>query len=85
MHQQKIYIPNFRTIGYFTGAKKFSWDHLIPFVLPLTMYYFGRADINIVFKLWMTTELICSFLLGVIGLNAGHHHPDVAHEGDELP
>ena len=23
--------------------------------------------------------------MGVIGLNAGHHHPDVYHEGDELP
>jgi hypothetical protein len=26
-----------------------------------------------------------SFLVGAIALNAGHHHPDVYHEGDELP
>lgn len=58
---------------------------MIPITLPMAMYYFGNTDIYTVMKLFAVTEMTCSFLVGVFGLNAGHHHPDVTHEGDELP
>lgn len=74
----------FRTIGYFTKEDKFRWDHLIPLSLPLAMFYFGQSDIILVLKHWVVIIGMCSFMTGVIGLNAGHHHPDVAHEGDQL-
>ena len=73
-----------RTIGYFTKREDFKLDHLIPLSLPLAMYYFGKMDILLVLKLWSVAIGMCSFLVGVVGLNAGHHHPDVAHEGDEI-
>jgi hypothetical protein len=74
----------FRTIGYFTKEEKFRLDHLIPFSIPLAMFYFGNSDVLLVLKLWMIIMLTCSFFSGLIGLNAGHHHPNVPHEGDEL-
>jgi hypothetical protein len=74
----------FRTIGYFTKEEKFKLDHLIPLVLPLAMFYFGKSEVLIVFKFWMIIISTCSFLTGLVGLNAGHHHPDVTHEGDQI-
>jgi len=73
-----------RTIGYFTKQEEFRLDHLIPLTLPLTMFYFGKMEVLVVLKLWAVMIGVCSFLLGVVGLNAGHHHPDVTHEGDQL-
>jgi hypothetical protein len=49
------------------------------------MHYFSQQNIFIVLKLWLIGLAACSFMVGLIGLNAGHHHPNVAHEGDELP
>jgi hypothetical protein len=49
------------------------------------MYYFGQQELWIVLKLWLAAVGICSFMVGLIGINAGHHHPNVSHEGDELP
>lgn len=77
-------IIDFRTAGYFTKREDFKLDHLIPLSLPLAMFYFGKPDILLVLTFWGIIVAVCSFMLGVIGLNAGHHHPDVAHEGDEL-
>lgn len=48
------------------------------------MFYLGRPDIWLVLKHWAIITGFCSFMVGVVGLNAGHHHPDVVHEGDEL-
>jgi hypothetical protein len=48
------------------------------------MFYLGKPEILIVLKLWMTIIFACSFLVGLVGLNAGHHHPDVTHEGDQI-
>ncbi|XP_070505347.1 cytochrome b5-related protein-like [Chironomus tepperi] len=75
----------YRIIGYFKNIVKFRWDHLLALTLPIAMFYFGQRDIWIVLKLWFVITSMCSFLVGVFGLNAGHHHPDVTHEGDELP
>lgn len=73
-----------RTIGYFTKREEFKVDHLVPLTLPLTMFYFGKMDLPLVLKFWSIIIGVCSFMTGVVGLNAGHHHPDVTHEGDEI-
>ena len=76
--------PSFRTIGYITNEQKFQPDHLIPFSLPLVMFYLGKPEIILVLKLWAIINASCSFMVGLVGLNVGHHHPDVTHEGDEI-
>lgn len=74
----------FRTIGYITKREEFRLDHLIPLSLPLAMFYFGRMDVLLVLKLWTIIIGMCSFTLGLVGLNAGHHSPEVTHEGDQI-
>lgn len=73
-----------RTVGYFTKQEEFRLDHLIPLSLPLAMFFCGEQDLTLVVKFWAIIVAMCSFMIGVVGLNAGHHHPDVAHEGDQI-
>ncbi|KAG5676468.1 hypothetical protein PVAND_006300 [Polypedilum vanderplanki] len=80
-----LFTFGYRTIGYFVKAVEFKLEDLIPYILPIAMYYFGQNDFFIVIKLWSISIASCGFFLGLIGLNAGHHHPNIAHEGDELP
>lgn len=49
------------------------------------MYFIGRSDLFIVLKVWLTAITVASFLIGFIGTTSGHHHPNVYHQGDELP
>lgn len=81
---QTNFIVYCRTTGYFTRREEFKWDHLIPLTLPLAMFYFGKPDILLVLKFWAIIVGTCSFGVGVVGLNAGHHHPSVTHEGDQI-
>lgn len=78
------YGSTMRTLGYFTKREEFRLDHLVPLTLPLAMFYFGKTDLLLVLKLWSVMIGVCSFMTGFIGLNAGHHHPSVTHEGDEI-
>jgi hypothetical protein len=57
---------------------------LIPLALPLAMFYLGKQEIFLVLKFWFLIVGTCSFLVGLVGLNAGHHHSDVTHESDQL-
>ena len=50
----------------------------------MAMYFFGKNEIFNVILMWIYIITVSSFIFGVIGLNAGHHHPENAHEGDEL-
>lgn len=65
---------------------KLSLDDLIPFALPVTMYFFGNsnADVFVVIKMWLTIVCLSSFMFALTGLNAGHHHPEVFHDGDAI-
>lgn len=62
----------------------FDKTDLIPLSIPLVMFVFGTPNIWIVLKIWLQIILTGSFLFGAIGLNAGHHHPDIVHDGDKL-
>lgn len=60
------------------------WDDLLPLALPTLMYTFGNANIWTVVKIWGFIITLTSLLYGFIGINAGHHHNQVFHDGDEL-
>lgn len=65
---------------------KLSLADLIPFALPVTMYFFGgsNAGILVVLKIWLSIVCLSSFMFASTGLNAGHHHPEVFHDGDAI-
>ncbi len=49
------------------------------------MYGLSETSLGTILKLWVIMLCTSSFLMGAIAINVGHHHPDVYHEGDELP
>lgn len=60
-------------------------DEFLPFIIPLVMYLFGGDhSLASTLKLFLFVVMSGSFLFGVIGLNAGHHHPEVIHDGDAV-
>lgn len=62
----------------------FESTDFIPLIVPLGMFLFGNTNPFDVLTAWIQIILIKSFIFGLIGLNAGHHHPDVVHEGDKI-
>lgn len=59
----------------------FEFRDIVPFLLPLTMSLFA-PKILVALKLWLAMMLLSSFIFGMIGFNAAHHHPDIFHDGD---
>lgn len=59
-------------------------DDLLPLALPTLMYIFGNSNVWIVVKVWGYIITASSFAYGFIGINAGHHHDNIFHDGDEL-
>lgn len=68
-----------------TGKSSFFADDLIAFILPTFMYLVDSSSLMNVLKLWIFIVLLSSFLFGLIGLNAAHHHPEIFHNGDKIP
>lgn len=74
-----------RIIFSFTSKKNlFQSSDLVPLIVPLAMIVFGNPNPSTVFKVWTQIILANSFIFHLIGLNAGHHHPDIVHEGDKI-
>lgn len=67
-----------------SNANLFKPSDLVPLIVPAVMFVFGSSNPFTVFKVWLQIILTNSFLFGLIGLNAGHHHPDIVHEGDKI-
>lgn len=67
-----------------TKTNLFERSDMIPLIVPLAMLLFGSTNPFSVLFVWMQIILISSFIFGAIGLNAGHHHPNVVHEGDKV-
>lgn len=62
-----------------------SFDDFNPFIIPLTMFLFGGDHtLYDALKLFLIMVLASGVLLGVIAINAGHHHPEVFHDGDPV-
>ncbi|XP_033226339.1 uncharacterized protein LOC117178905 [Belonocnema kinseyi] len=61
--------------------KKFELRDCVPFILPLSMCLVAPNPVS-AFKSWLVILACASFIFFCIGLNAGHHHPDIFHDGD---
>jgi hypothetical protein len=68
--------------GLYKGSKTIFVDDLIPFSLPAIMIAVNPNEIFAMLFLWVFIVTAGSFLFGLIGLNAAHHHPDIVHPGD---
>lgn len=66
-----------------TKKNRFERSDIIPLIVPLVMILFGNTNLFTVLIVWLQIILVCSFIFGLIGLNAAHHHPDILHEGDK--
>nr|CAD7423342.1 unnamed protein product [Timema monikensis] len=54
----------------------------LSFIIPVVMMFCGGSGLKDTLLLWSTVLISSSFFFGLIGLNAGHHHPEVFHDGD---
>lgn len=70
--------------SFTTKTNLFVASDLIPLTIPISMLLFGNSNLWIVLKVWMQIIFTNSFIFGLVGLNAGHHHPDIVHEGDKI-
>ena len=75
----------FRIMGTIKGQRTFYLSDLIPLLLPTAMYIFGNSNLTSVITTWIFSVITGSFFFGLISVNAGHHHPEITHEGDEVP
>lgn len=60
-------------------------DEFLPFIIPIIMYLFG-GDHSFISALKMFSIIVAAggFAFGIIAVNAGHHHPDIVHDGDPV-
>lgn len=65
-------------------TNQFEMSDCFPLIVPISMVLFGTMNVLVVLRIWLEIVMVSSFAFGLIGLNAGHHHPDVIHEGDKL-
>ncbi|XP_071447528.1 cytochrome b5-related protein-like [Hetaerina americana] len=66
-------------------SRTIDWTDAVPFILPLTFWASTGFAVDFIagaVLTWLGVVLVSSFLFGYIGLNAGHHHPEVFHAGD---
>lgn len=70
--------------SFTTKTNLFQSNDLVPLAIPLAMLIFGNSNPFTVLKVWLQIILANSFIFHLIGLNAGHHSPDLLHDGDKL-
>lgn len=77
---------NFKDISFFARRIYFSVtrgyrmypDEFLPFIIPVVMYAFGGSNsLFSALKMFLLIVLSGGFIFGVIGWNAGHHHPGI--------
>lgn len=68
------------TYGY-----KMYLDEFLPFVVPLAMWLFG-GDYPLMITLQMYGIMLVAggLFYGIVAIHAGHHHPNVLHDGDAI-
>lgn len=59
------------------------WEELIPLSLPFLMLLVTKESVLNVLSTWILIIIFSSFIFGVIGINAAHHHPRIYHHGDK--
>ncbi|XP_055306178.1 cytochrome b5-related protein-like [Sitodiplosis mosellana] len=64
---------------------KMHIDEFMPFIIPITMYLFGGNHTFVeALKMFLIVIMSGGFIFSIIGINAGHHHPEVVHDGDPV-
>lgn len=71
-------------MGAIHYQQKLYWDDWLVLALPTAMYVLGNANIWIVIQIWLFIIFMTSLMYGFVGINAGHHHKEIFHDGDEL-
>lgn len=72
---------------FFSIARKhnqFERTDVVPLIVPLAMLLLGNTNLFTVLIAWIQIIMASSLMFSLIGLNAGHHHPDIVHEGDKV-
>lgn len=60
-------------------------DELIPLAVPIIMWLFGGDySIMMTLKMFLIIVLAGGFVYGIVAINAGHHHPEIVHDGDAI-
>ena len=67
--------------GIVTGNIKLRPEYLLP-LFPFVILLVINPSLD-TFYIWGTMHLASSFWFSFIGLIAGHHHPEIWHEGDQ--
>lgn len=79
---------SFRLTAVVMHGETMYIDEFIPFVVPATMWWFGGecSACGICTTLKMFLIIVCSggFVFGINAINAGHHHPEIVHDGDAV-
>lgn len=83
----KLYL--YRFVGYFYELSFSIWEELIPLTLPIVMFLLGKVPFTLygafqVTAMWFAITFAASFLYVMNATNAGHHGPEIVHEGDEI-
>lgn len=69
---------------FMTKTNLFQVSDLVSLSIPFAMLIFGNSNPFTVIKVWLQIIMVNSFIFHLIGLNAGHHHPDLVHDGDKI-
>lgn len=64
------------------SGKKLFWDNLIPFMIPIWMWWGSGLSLPWTIVVWLAIMMSCSFFFMVFGLTAGHHGHNNFFEGD---
>lgn len=63
------------------GKQPLRPENLLPVAQLVYMWALGCPAL-LTFKLWFVIQATSSYLFGVVGVIAAHHHPDMYHAGD---
>lgn len=64
------------------GSSKFSLMQLLPFTVPSAMILITNQPAVWTLLMYLFIMTTSSFIFGIIGVNAAHHHPGIFHDGD---
>lgn len=70
-----------RMVTVYNGQQKLRPENLLPLAELVILWLLGCPAILAV-KLWLVLHATSSYLFGIVGLIAAHHHPDIYHAGD---
>jgi hypothetical protein len=70
-----------RIVTIAIGQQRLRPENMLPLVELLFLWLLGCPFVVSV-KLWLVIHAVSSFMFGMVGIIAAHHHPDMYHAGD---